>query len=230
MAKEKYIGIDLGTTFSAVSVVLGGEPVVIPNQEGERTTPSVVSFKGDEILVGSIAKSEKEAKGDSRPALLRIEKEGNASLLICFDNEATEGKPSVAVLTKRFPAVAVARGFHYVATACTSYPFDLIDKVRRAMESEGNSHLHVLSPCPVGWDFDSELTVNMGRLAVETAVFPLFEVVTGSYRLTIDHPVIRPVGEYLKAQKRFSHFKHKEINSIQAQVDSAYAKLRKGKV
>jgi molecular chaperone DnaK len=56
MAKEKYIGIDLGTTFSAVSVVLGGEPVVIPNTEGERTTASVVSFKGDEILVGSIAK------------------------------------------------------------------------------------------------------------------------------------------------------------------------------
>jgi molecular chaperone DnaK len=56
MAKEKYIGIDLGTTFSAVSVVLGGEPVVIPNPEGERTTPSVVSFKGEETLTGSIAK------------------------------------------------------------------------------------------------------------------------------------------------------------------------------
>jgi len=55
-AKEKIIGIDLGTTNSAVSIVIGGEPVVITNKEGERITPSVVAFKGNEVLVGSIAK------------------------------------------------------------------------------------------------------------------------------------------------------------------------------
>lgn len=54
--KEKIIGIDLGTTNSVVSVTLGGEPVVIPNPEGERITPSVVAFKGSEVLVGSLAK------------------------------------------------------------------------------------------------------------------------------------------------------------------------------
>lgn len=54
--KEKIIGIDLGTTNSAVSIVIGGEPVVITNKEGERITPSVVAFKGTEVLVGSIAK------------------------------------------------------------------------------------------------------------------------------------------------------------------------------
>ncbi len=56
MAKEKVIGIDLGTTNSVVAVVLGGEPVIIPNSEGERITPSVVAFKDSEVLVGSIAK------------------------------------------------------------------------------------------------------------------------------------------------------------------------------
>jgi len=56
MAKEKIIGIDLGTTNSVVAVVIGSEPVVIPNKEGERITPSVVAFKGQEVLVGSIAK------------------------------------------------------------------------------------------------------------------------------------------------------------------------------
>ena len=53
---SKVIGIDLGTTNSCVAVVEGGEPVVIPNAEGNRTTPSVVGFKGDEILVGIAAK------------------------------------------------------------------------------------------------------------------------------------------------------------------------------
>ncbi|HIT43844.1 TPA: Hsp70 family protein, partial [Candidatus Avacholeplasma faecigallinarum] len=53
---NKVIGIDLGTTNSCVSVMEAGEPKVIPNAEGSRTTPSVVAFKGDEIQVGDVAK------------------------------------------------------------------------------------------------------------------------------------------------------------------------------
>ncbi|WP_025028226.1 molecular chaperone DnaK [Caldalkalibacillus mannanilyticus] len=53
---SKVIGIDLGTTNSCVAVMEGGEAVVIPNAEGNRTTPSVVGFKGDERLVGEVAK------------------------------------------------------------------------------------------------------------------------------------------------------------------------------
>lgn len=53
---SKVIGIDLGTTNSCVAVIEGGEPVVIPNAEGNRTTPSVVGFKGEEVLVGIAAK------------------------------------------------------------------------------------------------------------------------------------------------------------------------------
>ena len=181
-------------------------------------------------LPGSLTRSKKEEKEETRPSLLHIEKDSQSSLLICFDNEAVEGKPASSVFKKWFPAVAVARGFHYVATACSSYPFDLMDKVKRGMESQGNSYLHILSPCPVGWDFDSELTAKIGRLAVESAVFPLYEVITGSYRLTIDHPKIRPIEEYLGAQKRFTHFKQKEIISIQAELDKEYAKLREEKV
>ena len=57
MAKEKILGIDLGTTFSCMAIMEAGKPIVIPNAEGQRTTPSVVAFTKDgERLVGSLAK------------------------------------------------------------------------------------------------------------------------------------------------------------------------------
>ena len=55
---SKVIGIDLGTTFSAVGVMEGGKAVIIPNAEGARTTPSVVSIKNGERLVGQLAKNQ----------------------------------------------------------------------------------------------------------------------------------------------------------------------------
>lgn len=181
-------------------------------------------------LPGNLTKSEQEGKEELRPALLQIDKGNQTPLFLCFDNEAVEGKYSPKVFKKAHPAVAVARGFHYVATACPSYPFDLIDKVRRGMESEGNSYLHILSPCPVGWGFESELTINIGRYAVECALYPLYEVVMGSYRLTIDHPKLRPIEQYLSMQKRFAHFKQKEISALQVEVGKIYDKLRAGKM
>jgi len=59
MAKEKIVGIDLGTTFSEIAVLEGGKPIIIPNAEGERLTPSVVSVTEDgEVLVGRIARNQ----------------------------------------------------------------------------------------------------------------------------------------------------------------------------
>ncbi len=52
----KAVGIDLGTTNSVVAVLEGGEPTVITNAEGNRTTPSIVAFKNTEVLVGELAK------------------------------------------------------------------------------------------------------------------------------------------------------------------------------
>ncbi len=72
MSKEKIIGIDLGTTNSCVSVLEGGEPVVIPNAEGNRTTPSVVAFTKDgERLVGQVAKRQAVTNPDNTIASIK---------------------------------------------------------------------------------------------------------------------------------------------------------------
>ena len=68
----KIIGIDLGTTNSCVSVLEGGEPKVIPNAEGNRTTPSVVAFKDGEIVVGDAAKRQIVTNKDSVSSIKRL--------------------------------------------------------------------------------------------------------------------------------------------------------------
>ena len=73
MAKvNKVIGIDLGTTNSCVSVLEGGEPKVIPNAEGNRTTPSVVSFKNGEVRVGDVAKREAQTSTNVISSIKRL--------------------------------------------------------------------------------------------------------------------------------------------------------------
>ncbi|MGL5522223.1 MAG: molecular chaperone DnaK [Metamycoplasmataceae bacterium] len=71
MAKEKIIGIDLGTTNSVVAVIENGEPIVLENPAGKRTTPSVVAFKNDEIIVGEIAKRQLQTNPDSIASIKR---------------------------------------------------------------------------------------------------------------------------------------------------------------
>ena len=66
----------------------------------------------------------------------------------------------------------------------------------------------------------------MGRLAVETGIFPLYEVENGRYRLNVDRPTLKPVEEYLKPQGRYRHLTDKDIQEIQEMVNEDYAKLK----
>jgi pyruvate ferredoxin oxidoreductase beta subunit len=125
------------------------------------------------------------------------------------------------------PDIVVAHDVPYVATACPSYVKDLITKVEKAVATEGPSYLHILSVCPVGWRSPPELGVRIGRLAVETGIFPLFEVENGKYRLSPDLPKLKPVNDYLKLQGRFRHLSDDVINMIQQKVNEDYAKLKK---
>jgi pyruvate ferredoxin oxidoreductase beta subunit len=139
------------------------------------------------------------------------------------------GKMSIGQTTwkKNMPAIAVAHDIPYVATACPSYPFDLMEKVGKAVATKGPSYLHVLSPCPTGWRHGGDLSVKMGRLAVETGAFPLFEVVNGKYKMTMDLAKLRPVTDYLTPQGRFRHLPKDEVARIQKGVIREYEKLKK---
>jgi pyruvate ferredoxin oxidoreductase beta subunit len=174
---------------------------------------------------------------------------GHNFLYICFDNEAymntgiqrssatpfgaatttsPVGKKSIGQFSwkKNMPAIAAAHNIPYVATACPSYPFDLIEKVQKGASTPGPAYVHILSVCPTGWRCPTDLTVKLGRLAVETGMFPLYEVENGKYKLSFDFPELKPVTDYMKLQGRFRHLSEDLIAKIQKRVTAEHAELK----
>jgi len=174
---------------------------------------------------------------------------GHDFLYVCFDNEAymntgvqrssetpfgastttaPSGKVSMGQHTwkKNMPAIAAAHNIQYVATSCCSYPFDIMAKVEKARKIKGPSYIHILSVCPTGWRCPSNLAITMGRLAVETGIFPLYEIENGIYTLNVDYPKLRPVDDYLKLQGRFRHLTKDNIAMIQDRVNAEYNKVK----
>ena len=170
-------------------------------------------------------------------------------LYICFDNEAymntgiqrssatpmgastttsPAGKQSIGQKTwkKNMPAIAVAHEIPYVATASPSYPFDMMEKIKKGLAVDGPAYVHVFSVCPTGWRSAPDLSVRLGRLAVQTGVFPLYEVENGKYKLSMDTSPLRPLQDYLKLQGRFRHLSEGTIKQIQDRVISDYEKLK----
>jgi len=173
---------------------------------------------------------------------------GHNFLYICFDNEAymntgiqrssatplgastttsPAGKVSIGQVTwkKNMPAIAVAHDIPYVATACPSHPWDLMSKVEKGANTPGPAYVHILSPCPTGWRCAAELSMEVGRLAVKTGIFPLYEVENGKYKLNVSVPQLRPIEDYLKVQGRFRHLSPEIIGKIQERVTKEYEKI-----
>ena len=115
----------------------------------------------------------------------------------------------------------------YAANASVGYPDDLIMKMRKATKIKGSRFIHILAPCPPGWKSPEHLSTKLARLAVETKIFPLYEVEEG-VRYTINRiPKGLPVTEYLKYQGRYDHLTQEEIKAIQEVVDIEWELLLK---
>ncbi len=128
---------------------------------------------------------------------------------------------------KNMPEIMAAHQIPYMATASIAYPEDLVRKVEKAKRLQGFRFLHLLASCPSGWKFSPDLTVKMARLAVETRIFPLYEVTHGeTYELNLD-PEYRPVQDYLRLQGRFQYLTNPDIDEIQKGVDRSWDRLMK---
>jgi pyruvate ferredoxin oxidoreductase beta subunit len=171
---------------------------------------------------------------------------------ICYDNEAymntgiqRSGATPYGAATTTTPAgskipgktdakkdligVCVAHGVEYAATASIAFWNDYITKVRRATAVKGPTVIHVLAPCPLGWRFETNETIKLAKLAVQTRYFPLYEVDKGKYKLSMKVPKPTPLEEFLKPQGRFRHLFApefvKDLEELRRQVESNWNRI-----
>jgi pyruvate ferredoxin oxidoreductase beta subunit len=165
-------------------------------------------------------------------------------LYICYDNEgygntgqqfsaATPHGARTATSTgsRGYPgfkkdlfSIWAAHDPAYVATVIGAEPVDLARKIEKAMSMKGPRMIIALSPCPTGWDFDPKETVNIGKLAVKTGIWPLKEYVDGKVVHTRPPRERKPVEDYLQLQGRYRHLFEPQrddelIEDIQQKVD-----------
>ena len=132
---SKIIGIDLGTTNSCVAVLEGGEPVVIANSEGSRTTPSVVAFKGGERLVGQIAKRQAITNPDH--TISSIKREMGTSYKKTIDGKDYTPQEISAMILQKLKADAEAYLGQTVNQAVITVPAYFSDSQRQATKDAG---------------------------------------------------------------------------------------------
>ena len=132
----KIIGIDLGTTNSCVAVLEGGEPVVIPNAEGARTTPSVVAFaKTGERMVGQVAKRQAVTNPDR--TISSIKREMGSNYKVTIDNKAYTPQEISAMVLQKLKADAEAYLGQTVTEAVITVPAYFTDAQRQATKDAG---------------------------------------------------------------------------------------------
>jgi len=119
----------------------------------------------------------------------------------------------------------------YVATVCASYAVDMMNRVRKALSAGGPTFIHSLDPCPKGWDYDPMLSHELGELAVNAGIWPLYEVDNHELKLYGRTKAIAekrarrlPVRDYLLRQGRFAHFIDDDIAYFQDKIDQMWEK------
>ena len=140
---------------------------------------------------------------------------------------------------KEMGEIIQAHHIPYAAQACISYPEDLYKKIKKAKDIKGPKYIEIMAPCPPGWRFPMEKTVDMGLLSVETGAWALYEyendkvTFNGKSKLILDGKIDRkPVEEWIKYQGRFRHlFKPKKdvkrLKEIQEYTDRIWDRYQK---
>ncbi len=193
----------------------------------------IVAFAGDGATVDA-----------GFQALSGAAERGDRIIYICYDNEgymntgyqrsgstskyawtsttpvSQEGKGGKSQDKKDIPLIMAMHDIPYMATASPAFIPDMVRKVERAMEvKDGLAYIHVYNPCPTGWGFRPEESIEICRLAVQSRLFPLYESRYRSIKITHNFKIPIPVSDYLSRMKKFAHLTPEQIDEMQQIVD-----------
>ena len=164
---------------------------------------------------------------------------------VCYDHEAymntgvqrssstpfgvrtatTPGRDWKKTRKKNIMETMAAHRIPYAATASIAFPEDLIAKFKKAKENRGGSRfIHIFASCATGWGAPSDMSVKIARLAVQTNIFPLYEIEDGT-RYTLNYKGDCRVEDYLQTQGRFKHLGEEDISQIQGMVAEDWRNL-----
>lgn len=176
---------------------------------------------------------------------------GAKMLYVCYDNEGymntgyqrssttshgsdTSTTPAGAAINgkeqqqKYLPLIMAMHNIEYCATASPSNMADLVAKIQKglAASKKGFAYLHVFSPCPTGWKFAPDQSIEIAKKAVASNMFPLWEMENGKYQLSeVKKPIT--VAEFVKSIGKFKSLTGDDIAAIQRMVDARMELLRK---
>jgi pyruvate ferredoxin oxidoreductase beta subunit len=223
----------INVTFASTAAAATGVKAALAAQKKEGVTVAAWAGDGGTADIGIQALSGACERGDD-------------FIFFCYDNEAymntgvqRSGTTPQGVITtntpfkgklqqqKDVPAIMAAHGINYVATCSSSFPLDLYDKVKKAMTIPGTKYIHIHTPCPSGWGFDTRYTVKIGKLAVETGLYDLYEIEYSKLRLTgpskkLTKEKLTAVKEYFKTQSRFRALTDAQISQVQEQINAKW--------
>jgi len=224
----------VSVAFATTAAVAAGIKSSLEIQGNDQTTVLAWAGDGGKLDIGIQALSGAAERNDD-------------ILFICYDNEAymntgiqrssatpaggwTTTTPASALKVqnkKNMVAIMASHGVPYAATASISDSQDLKDKLQKAKAIKGTRFIHLLASCPTGWRHAPELTVEVARLAVQSRVFPLYEVIEGeNWQLNSMAEKI-DVKPYLKIQGRFKSMSQEEQRRFQQNVDRNWLSLRR---
>lgn len=229
------------TLFENAGSILSGIDVGL-TVLGKREGVNLVAFCGDGGTVDI-----------GLQALSGAAERGHRFLYICYDNEGymntgaqrsgatppgartsttpvtarSAGEPRPFIRKKDMVRIMAAHGIPYAAFASVAYPLDYLRKIEKALSIDGPTYIHLQTPCLTGWGIAEDRGIEVARMAVETCVFPLYEIEEGrKLKITVRPSRKRPVEEYFVLQGRFRHLLKKELRShverFQREVDERW--------
>lgn len=224
----------LNVTFASTAAAATGVRAALKVRNKEHT--KVVAWAGDggtsDIGIQSLSAA--------------IER-GDDFLYICYDNEAymntgvqrsgttpqgtiTTNTPIKGKIQKNkdLPTIIASHNPSYVATCSAAFPVDFYNKIQKAIQLKGLKYIHIHTPCPSGWGMEERLTITVGKLAVTSGLYDLYEVENGVRKLSspslklLKKKQLDRVADYFKTQARFKKLTEEQIQEVQAEVDAKW--------